>query len=229
MMQYVAALYDHLVRGKVIDLGDGLPPVLPIVIYNGDARWQHSPEVFDLIQLHPQVLTAFQPRLKFWLLDEGQFSTEYLNGLQRVMAAIFRMENTHDTEEAKQAIRYLGQAVAKSPFKQTIDRAVMQWMQFRLSHKMPGLVMPSIDEILKGSDMLETNMNQWRDKAIAEGVLLGKLEGETTLLELLLVKRFRGITENTRARLKTATAEQLEMWAERILDARTLADVFNEQ
>jgi hypothetical protein len=46
MMQYVAALYDHLVRGKVIDLADGLSPVLPIVIYNGDARWRHSPEVF---------------------------------------------------------------------------------------------------------------------------------------------------------------------------------------
>ncbi len=231
-MQYVAALYDHLVRGKVIDLADGLPPVLPIVIYNGDARWRHSPEVFDLIQPHPQVLTAYQPRLKFWLLDEGQFSAEYLNGLQRVMAAIFRMEHTHDTEEAKQAIRCLGQAVAKSSFKQTIDRAVMQWMQFRLSHKMPGLVMPAIDEILKGSDMLETNMDQWRNKAIAEGVLLGKLEGklegESTLLERLLVKRFRGITEGTRARLKSATAEQLEMWAERILDAHTLADVFNE-
>ena len=27
MMQYVAALYDHLVRGKTIDLADGLPPV----------------------------------------------------------------------------------------------------------------------------------------------------------------------------------------------------------
>jgi hypothetical protein len=43
-----------------------------------------------------------------------------------------------------------------------------------------------------------------------QGKLEGKIEGETTLLELLLVKRFRGITENTRARLKTATAEQLE-------------------
>ena len=73
----MAALYDQLVRGKVIDLADGLP----------------------------LVLTAYQPRLKFWLLDEGQFSAEYLNGLQRVMAAIFRMEHTHDTEEAKQAIR----------------------------------------------------------------------------------------------------------------------------
>ncbi len=55
-------------------------------------------------------------RLKFWLKGEGQFSAEYLNGLQRVMAAIFRMENTHDTEDAQLAVRYLGQAVAKSPF-----------------------------------------------------------------------------------------------------------------
>lgn len=44
MMQYVAALYDHLVRTKAIDLADGLSPALPIVIYNGDARWKHSLE-----------------------------------------------------------------------------------------------------------------------------------------------------------------------------------------
>jgi hypothetical protein len=97
MMQYVAALYDHLVRSKTVDPADGLPPVLPIVIYNGDTRWNRSPEVFDLIQPHPAVLTEFQPKLKFWLLDEGRFSAEYLEGLQRVMAAIFRMEHTPRT------------------------------------------------------------------------------------------------------------------------------------
>lgn len=43
MMQYVAALYDHLVRSKAIKLKDGLPPVLPIVLYYGDRRWKHSP------------------------------------------------------------------------------------------------------------------------------------------------------------------------------------------
>jgi len=32
IMQYVAALYDHLIRSKQIDLVSGLPPVLPIVI-----------------------------------------------------------------------------------------------------------------------------------------------------------------------------------------------------
>jgi len=81
---------------------------------------------YDLIQPHPAVLTEFQPKLKFWLLDEGRLSSEYLEGLQRVMATILRMEHTRDTEDAKRAIRYLGQAVAQSPFKQTIDRAVMQ-------------------------------------------------------------------------------------------------------
>ncbi len=178
MMQYVAALYDHLLRGKQVELTTGLPPVLPIVIYNGDGRWKFSPEIFDLIQPHPAVLTEFQPRMKFWLLDEGRFSADYLEGLQRVMAAIFRMENTRDTEETKRAIRYLGQTVANSPFKQTIDRAVMQWMQYRLSRKMPGLTALPVEQLLKGTEMLETNIDRIEAQAIAKGVLLGKLEGK---------------------------------------------------
>ena len=125
MMQYVAALYDHLVRSKAVNLTDGLPPVLPIVLYNGQARWRHSPEVFDLILPHPPALTPFQPHLRFWLIDEGRFSPEYLEGLQRVMAAIFCMENFDDTESVQAAIRYLGSALKHSPFKQTIDKAVM--------------------------------------------------------------------------------------------------------
>ena len=118
IMQYVSALYDHLVRSKTVDLAQGLPPVLLIVLwYNGDARWRHSPEVFDLIQPHPSVLREFQPRLKFWLLDEGRFSADYLEGLQGVVAAIFGWNNLNDTEETWQAIRYFGQMVANSPLQ----------------------------------------------------------------------------------------------------------------
>jgi len=236
MMQYVAALYDHLVRSRKIDLLEGLPPVLPIVIYNGDARWNHSTEVFDLIQLHPAVLTEFQPRLKFWLLDEGRYSAEYLEGLRSVMAAIFRMEHVHDTDEVKRAIRYLGQAVAQSPLRQTMEKAVTQWMFFRLNQKLPELSMPDVDEIMKGVEMLETNLDRIKANAIAEGVLLGrlegelkgKLEGESMLLERLIAKRFGHISEDTSTRLRTATTDQLEIWAERILDAHSLPEVFSD-
>ena len=43
-----------------------------------------------------------------------------------------------------------------------------------------------------------------------------------------MVKRFGALTDDARSRLKSATVEQLETWAERILDARTLAEVFND-
>jgi hypothetical protein len=89
---------------------------------------------------------------------------------------------------------------------------------------------------MKGCEMLETNLDRIKANAIAEGVLLGerkgelkgKLEGESTLLERLIIKRFGSITENTRTRLRTATSDQLEIWAERILDAHTLAEVFSD-
>ena len=228
MMQYVAALYDHLVRAKTIDLADGLPPVLPIVIYNGDTRWLYSPEIFELIQPHPAALTPFQPRLKFWLLDEKQFSADYLEGLQRVMAAIFRMEHAEDTAAVKQAIRYLGRAVAESPFKQTIDKAVLQWMQYRLSRKIPGLPELPIEELLKGSDMLETNIERILSNAKAEGMQQGMQQGEGLLLQRLLVRRFGALSAERVARIAAATPAQLETWGDRVLDAKSLDEVFGE-
>ena len=61
-----------------------------------------------------------------------------------------------------------------------------------------------------------------------EGKLEGELKGESKLLERLIVKRFGPVTEDTRTRLKTATADQLEIWADRMLDALTLTDVFSD-
>jgi len=88
--------------------------------------------------------------------------------------------------------------------------------------------------------MLEENIDKFRAKAIAEGVLLGKqegkiegqllgqIEGSVTLLERQLMKRFGPISDSTHVRLKAATQNQIQTWAERILDARSLAEVFND-
>ncbi|PIX95787.1 MAG: hypothetical protein COZ24_13915 [Hydrogenophilales bacterium CG_4_10_14_3_um_filter_63_21] len=51
-------------------------------------------------------------------------------------------------------------------------------------------------------------------------------QGESALLERLLTRRFGPPSPDTQTRLKTATLEQLEQWAENILDAATLEDVF---
>ncbi|MBK1633606.1 hypothetical protein CKO31_23245 [Thiohalocapsa halophila] len=56
----------------------------------------------------------------------------------------------------------------------------------------------------------------------------GKQEGEAALLVMLLSQRFGPLSEDTRARLEQADAAQLERWARRLLDAATLAEVFDE-
>ncbi|WP_223296701.1 Rpn family recombination-promoting nuclease/putative transposase [Thiorhodovibrio frisius] len=39
LLHYVACFYDHLLKTKVTSLKQGLPPLLPIVLYNGVGRW----------------------------------------------------------------------------------------------------------------------------------------------------------------------------------------------
>ncbi len=51
---------------------------------------------------------------------------------------------------------------------------------------------------------------------------------KSSTCERLIAKRFGLNTDNTRTRLKTATLEQMETWAERILDATTLAEIFGD-
>ena len=46
-------------------------------------------------------------------------------------------------------------------------------------------------------------------------------------LARLLSKRFGPLDEQTTARLKTATLDQLDIWADQILDAPTLQAVFD--
>lgn len=67
-----------------------------------------------------------------------------------------------------------------------------------------------------------------------EGRMEGKVEGEVlgrhAMLQRQLGKRFgKDILDiRIQKRLRDANAEQLDLWAERILDARTLEDVFRE-
>ena len=244
MLQYVAALYDHLLRSKAVDIADGLPPVLPIVLYNGDARWRQSSELYSLIRPHPPVLKPFQPQLKFWLLDEGAFPAAELEDMQRVMAAIFCFEHTPDTAAAKRAIRSLADAIAKSPFKQRLDRVLAHWVKYRLETRMPGLNTPDAEELTRGIKMLETNIDRWEAQAIAKGMQQGIQQGmqrgiqqgmqqgmqlgEALLLQRQLTRRFGELSAAQQARLAAATPAQLETWGDRVLDAASLDEVFGD-
>ena len=61
-----------------------------------------------------------------------------------------------------------------------------------------------------------------------EGRLEGRLEGKCGLLEMILTRRFGPLPDWAKQRLASASSEQLDQWAERALEAKSLQDVWVE-
>ena len=66
-----------------------------------------------------------------------------------------------------------------------------------------------------------------RAQGIVEGMEQGRVDGERALLERQLLHRFGPLSAEVAARVDAATAADIEIWAEKVLDADTLEDVFN--
>jgi len=61
---------------------------------------------------------------------------------------------------------------------------------------------------------------------IAEGRVEGRAEGQRRLVEKLLRLKFGVLSEAALARIAAATSTQLELWAERVLSADSLDEVW---
>ena len=65
------------------------------------------------------------------------------------------------------------------------------------------------------------------EQGMQQGMRQGRVEGERALLERQLQRRFGLLSPEVGARLGQASAADLESWAEKVLDAPTLDDVFD--
>ena len=93
---------------------------------------------------------------------------------------------------------------------------------------MPGLAVPDAEELTKGMEMLETNIDRWEAQAIAKGVQQGMQQGEALLLQRQLTRRFGPLPAARLASIAAATPAQLETWGDRVLDATSLDEVFGD-
>ena len=73
---------------------------------------------------------------------------------------------------------------------------------------------------------IQQGMQQGIQQGMQQGMQQGRVEGERTVLERLLHRRFGILSPEIAQRLDQASAANLEAWAENLLDADTLDDVF---
>ena len=75
---------------------------------------------------------------------------------------------------------------------------------------------------------IEQGIQQGIEKGIARGIEKGIQQGLAQSLQRQLNRRFGPLSAEVTRQLENATPEQLETWTDRVLDARTIEEVFAE-
>jgi hypothetical protein len=240
MMVYIGLLYQDLVkRGEV--LVDGrLPPILPIVLYNGSQRWTAVTDVAELIPVVPGLVAEFKPSLKYLLIDENAYGDSELASVNNLVAAVFRLERPANPQDISELLSHLINWLSDRP---DLRRMFALWIRATLKRKPEyGIVLPQVDDLQEIKVMLAQRLEEWAHGYKAEGVLEGiqvgkkegiqlgkqegRQEGEILALQKLLTKRFGSIPANYTALIANASLPDIEYWFEQAIDAKQLADVF---
>ena len=97
-----------------------------------------------------------------------------------------------------------------------------------------ALLRDVLKEIMPGQEarIMSIAVEQWKAEGKAEGIQIGvakgKAEGKADMLLRFLRLRFGVVPETTLATVMGASEDQLNEWAEKVLDASTLEGVFAE-
>jgi len=224
MMVYQGLLYQDLIKqGKI--LADGrLPPILPIVLYNGSQRWSAVTDVFELIPPVPGLVEQFKPRQKYLLIDENAYTDSELASVKNLVAAVFRIEHPTTPAKISQLLTLLSEWLIDRP---DLGKMFAVWIRATLMRKEEyRIVLPQLDDLQELNIMLAERMEEWALGYKAEGMQQGMQQGEVLALQRLLTKRFGAIPSDVLAKIAGAAPEQIDAWLDQVLDAKSLGDMF---
>jgi predicted transposase YdaD len=231
MMVYVGLLSQHLIREG--ELHEGLlPPVVPIVLYNGAAPWKAPTDVAHCYGPSLPGLEPYRPQLLYHLVDEARLKLHPMQEIRNLAEALFRLERSRTPHDIAQVLGALG-AVLQGADMQPLRRTITVWVRMLLRRKAPRANIAEIDginDLLEANAMLEQTIERWFDEATMKGVLQGvqkgRHEGFVKAVALQVQLRFGAVPAWAQTRLDEASEEQLIAWTAAILTAQSIDALF---
>ena len=227
---YQGLLWQQVIDEQNLQAGARLPPLLLLVLYNGEPRWKAATTTGELITLSlDSALWPWQPQVRYHLLDMGAFPQDELARRGSLAALLFRLEQRHSPEE----------------FKELLDEVMGWFRQHPGCERLQGLFVELIREIVAGRGIklsgsrslsqMKTNLSTladyWREQWLAEGeakgMEKGKAEAKAEALICLLAERFGAVAPSRQKRIRGAGLLTLERWFKRAIVAPDLPSVFN--
>lgn len=223
IMTYVGLLYQDMIRQAEVLPQKRLPPVLPVVLYNGMAKWTAATDVAQLVPRVPGRVADFLPQMKYLLIEESSYTDAELAKMRNLVAAIMRVEHPASSQALFGLIDVLNDWLADNP---ELRRTFAIWIRaVVLRRSRHTLVLPKVHDLKELKMTLAERFDTWAEEFKQQGLEQGIVKGEALVLQRLLAKRFGPLPAHVVHTISTASAEQIDTWVDRVLDAPTLHDV----
>ncbi|MES2074730.1 MAG: Rpn family recombination-promoting nuclease/putative transposase [Pseudomonadota bacterium] len=223
MQVYVGLLYQDLVRRHELPQPGMLPPVFPLVLYGGVGAWSASKSLADLMAPMPDSLLALQPAQRYLLIDQGAIAPQKLTQFNNLVAAYFRLAAASTEAEATTATDGLDTLMtAGTPLPLLRTLLCLAARRLRCLAKAPKIGG-------ENGQMEIAAMTTTQPMSFKEGVAFElKLYGQKDKLKSLLSKRFGALSANLDARIEDAEVNDIDLWYDRLFDAKEIEEVFAE-
>ena len=223
ILTYICLTYEELLRRSELKAGDKLPPVLPVTVYNGQARWRAATDISELIARVPTPLPRYLPRARCLLLDlqrigeQGRTSTDLVTSLAK-------MEREPSPENLRRVMRGLSGRFPGPGFAE-LRKALVSWV----AGAAEAWQIPEEELVRMRTSMEEETMyervKEMREQVHQDGVQKGLERGLEQGLERGRAEGRALVGRLATRKFGAETAEQLSRVLEDIADPERLADV----
>ena len=230
---------------------DYLPAVVPFVFYHGAREWKIPDEFLYLVDTEE----AWRPYLlnfRIPSMDLGKIPDRYLSADRRLRVRLLAMkyatrgksrqvaikelliEALKDApEELRPVLYYLIQtytAYDEKTIQEIIRKVQPEEIDTMMSQFARDITKTARQEALQQGMQrgIQQGMQRGMQQGMQRGMQRGRQEGEAGLLLRLLSYRFHPLPDEITQRIHTADPNTIETWADRVLDAKSLDEVFLE-
>lgn len=209
---------------------DLLPLVYPLVIYTGEKIWDAPLEIYSLFGQYESLAREwlFKP---YQLIDVARMSDEELRSHDwcGLIEFVLKYRQVQDlTAFLETILPWMQSLEVHNIAGLFIGRIVLQYVTNNLSAEDIDLFEQKVEKYLynqlRGEAM--TLAEAYEQRGIAKGMQQGMQQGEAAVITRLLERRFGKISQQYMQRINLADADTLLLWADRLLNVKTLDEVF---
>jgi predicted transposase/invertase (TIGR01784 family) len=209
LLKYMCRIWDESFKQNP-DQSE-LPPILPVVFYQGERAWRHSTEFVDLFP-EGERGHGFLPRFAHYLIDQSGLAPEAVKGgLKAKVAQLLMMAAVQ--AQVQEALRQAAPLMAQLTRTGGVDYVAVfvLYLAATQERKVVNEFAAQVRQYAPGTGgIMLTYAEELRQEGKIEGKIEGKLEGKIETIESLLgvgadwslITRATGITPEEFQRLK---------------------------